>query len=87
MPAVDMCIDLCGANVGVTEQFLHHPQIRPALQKVGRKGVPQHVGMDMAKLGALGASADNLPHRNTCQWPTTVRKQQRALVASILKSR
>ena len=40
---VNVRIDLGGGYIGVTEQFLHDPQVRPPAQKVGGKTMPQGV--------------------------------------------
>ena len=39
----DQGVDLRGGHRGVTEQFLHHPDIGTALKQVGGEGVPQGV--------------------------------------------
>ena len=38
---VDMCIDLCGRDVCMSEQLLDDPQVRPALQQVRAETVPK----------------------------------------------
>ena len=39
--SVDMCIDLGGADIGVTQHFLHGDEIRASLQEMGSEAVPQ----------------------------------------------
>ena len=39
-----MGVNLGGGNIGVTQQGLDHPQIGPARQQMGGKGVAQGVG-------------------------------------------
>ena len=39
----NMGIDLGRGDIGMTQQRLDHPQVRPARQKVGGKGVAQLV--------------------------------------------
>ena len=41
---VDVCVDLCCGDVGVTEHFLEQAQVRSGLQKVGGETMPQRVG-------------------------------------------
>src|SRR6185312_6126949 len=45
-------VDLGGGDVGVAEQGLHGPKVRPALQQVGGEGVAQHVGADPLRIDA-----------------------------------
>ena len=45
-------VDLGGPNVGVTQQGLHHAQVRAALQQMGRKGMPQHMRADPRRVDA-----------------------------------
>ena len=48
----NMCIDLGGRNVSMTEKLLHGSEIRAAIEQMAREGVAQHVRRD-----ALGADA------------------------------
>ena len=41
--ARDVSIDGGGGDVGVPQQQLHHPKIGAVIEKMRRKGVPQHV--------------------------------------------
>jgi hypothetical protein len=43
-----MGVDLRGADVGVAEQFLNHPQICAVFEQVRGKTVPKHVRGDVA---------------------------------------
>lgn len=43
-----VCVDLGGADTGMTEQFLNDPQIGPMLQKMCCKTVAQHVWCHVA---------------------------------------
>ena len=62
--ASDVRVNLRRADIGVTEQFLDHPQICAMLQQMRRKAVPQHVWRDVA-LHARAANAifDMQPQR------------------------
>ncbi len=48
----DVGVDLGGGDVGVAEQRLHDPQVRAALQQVGRERVAQHVRADLCRIDA-----------------------------------
>ena len=41
MLEIEMGIDLRGRDTGMTEHFLHRPQIAGALQHMGREGMTQ----------------------------------------------
>ena len=41
--SVDVGIDFGGADVGVAEQFLDDPQVRPVFQQVRGEAVAEHV--------------------------------------------
>ena len=43
-------VDLGGGDVGMAEQGLHPPQIRPAVQQMGGEGMPQDVGADLGRI-------------------------------------
>ena len=38
---IDMRIDLGGGDIGMAQQRLQYPQIGPAFQQMGGKGIPQ----------------------------------------------
>ena len=46
MRAVDVRVDLGGADVGVAQQLLDDAEVRAAFQKMRREGVPEHVRAD-----------------------------------------
>jgi hypothetical protein len=57
-----MGIDLSGSNICVSQQLLDNPEIRPVFQKVGGKGVAQHVGSDLLRYATpLGVLLEDLP--------------------------
>ena len=41
----DMCVSLCGREIGVPEQLLHRSQIGTTVEKMSGEGVPQRVRM------------------------------------------
>jgi len=45
----DVCVDLCSANVGVTEEHLHGAKIGTVLQKICRKAVTNHVRSNLLR--------------------------------------
>jgi hypothetical protein len=60
----DMCVDLCGTQVAVTQQQLHYAQIRTAIQQVRGECVPQTVWRHLpADASFLGVSLDDVPER------------------------
>src|SRR5450631_2166826 len=44
---VQVCVDLCGGDVGVSQQFLDAAQIRAGFEQMAGKRVPEHVRMHM----------------------------------------
>ena len=46
--SLHMGIDLGGADVGMAQQKLHGPQVSPAFQQVGGKGMAEGVRRDGA---------------------------------------
>src|ERR1700750_954443 len=42
---VQVSIDLSGADISVTQQFLHSPQVTAGFEQVSGKGVAEQVGM------------------------------------------
>ena len=36
---IDMSVDLGGGDVGVSKEFLNHPQVGPVFEEMGRKGM------------------------------------------------
>ena len=43
----ELCIDLSGGNIAVTQHFLNRPEIRSVLEQMRRKAVPQRVRRDL----------------------------------------
>ncbi len=43
---IEPCVDLCGADVGVAEEFLDGLQVAAGLQDVAGEAVSQHVGVN-----------------------------------------
>ena len=43
---IDMRVDLCGRNIGMSQDLLQHAQVGTAREHVGGKGVAQGVGME-----------------------------------------
>ena len=72
----DVGVELGGGQRGVAEQFLHDPQVGPALEQMGRCTVPQSVRAD---IGSAGDCTDGLVHHGAGLprvEPTTPRTQQ-----------
>ena len=42
---VEVCVDLCGADIRMSQEFLYRPQVPAGLQHVTGKAVPQQVGI------------------------------------------
>ncbi len=60
--AGDVRIKFRGADGGVAQQFLNHPQIRTVFEQVGGEAVAQHVGRDVPRHpGAADAPFDMRP--------------------------
>ena len=67
---VDMGVDLCGFNVGVSEHFLQGSQIHAAGKQVGGETVPQGVdGQALGHAGAKGVFFDDAPQFYAVQSP------------------
>ena len=47
---LDMRIDLGGGDIGMAEQGLKHPQIRPTFKQMSGKGMAQHVRADGGRI-------------------------------------
>ena len=45
----DVCINLCGVDVAVTEHHLHRSQIRAVFDQCCRETVAKHVWRDMSE--------------------------------------
>ena len=57
MLKIQMRIDLRGADIAVSQQFLYGPQILAGLQQMAGKGMPQHMRMNMLRDTLLPAPA------------------------------
>ena len=44
---IDMGVDLGGGDIGMAQQSLQHPQVCPAFQQMGGKGMPQDMRADL----------------------------------------
>jgi hypothetical protein len=60
--AVDVGVELCGGQIGVSEHLLDRPEIGPALEEMGGKGVAEGVrGDPFGKAGPLSVTLDDAP--------------------------
>jgi hypothetical protein len=54
---VHMGVNLSGRDIGMTQQFLNHPQVGSTFEQVGGEGMPQqmgiHVLIDAGELGTF----------------------------------
>ncbi len=55
------CVDLGGGHRGVAEQFLHHPNVGAAVEKVGCERMAQHVRGHTGQTGPVGRRLQDLP--------------------------
>jgi hypothetical protein len=80
---VDVGIDLGGGDVGMTEHHLHGAEVGAAGQKVGGKGVAEHVRTDiLADSCRQGDFPDDLPEPVACHAGSPIgAEQQRAWLA------
>ena len=63
--AGDVRINFRGADAGVAEEFLDHPQVRAVFQQVRGEAVSQHVRRNVARdAGAPDAVLDAQPERD-----------------------
>lgn len=58
---VHVGIDLRGADIGVTEEFLDDAEIGAAREQVGCEGVTEDVGVNVCEAGHRGVLLDDLP--------------------------
>ncbi len=77
---IKMGVDLCGTDAGVTQKFLHRPQVAAGFEQVRGEGMPEQVGMH-AHREALGArvARDEQLHRAAAQAPAAVIEEQGVL--------
>ena len=66
---IHMRVDLRGGDIGMTEQFLHHTQIRTASEQMRGKRMPQGVGMYPADARPFGNLIQPLPEHNSINRP------------------
>jgi hypothetical protein len=58
----NVCINLGGGNIRMTQHCLNGPQVRPVSQHMGGEGMAQSMGGDCgAYSGFKGISFDNFP--------------------------
>ncbi len=63
---VDVCVDLCCRNVGVTKHFLDGAEVCPPFEKVRRKRVPERVRVNLfLDAGGTGVLYHHIPDRRT----------------------
>jgi hypothetical protein len=68
MLVVKSRIDLRGADVGVSQELLHSPQISTGLEQMACKGVPEHVGVNRCvKSSCLGPCFESFPNGLSAQ--------------------
>lgn len=75
---VDMCVDLSGREIGVTEHLLDGAQIGAILEQVRRKRVTQHVWRDFFRdAGIFRPSLNDLPKPLTAESTAASVQKQR----------
>ena len=57
----DVSVNLSGADVGVTEQHLHHPQIGAVVHQMSSESMAQAVRAEVGDAGGLGVLLHNHP--------------------------
>lgn len=64
--ASNMGVDLGGGEIRVTEQHLHHSQVSPMIEQMGRKRMAQRVRRErLVDTGRLRMPLDEIPERLT----------------------
>jgi len=59
---VHVGVDFRGANAGVTQKLLDHPEVSPTGKKMGGKGVTEKMGIDAGiEAGRFGRLFDDAP--------------------------
>ena len=78
---IHMGVNLRGADVGMSEQFLHAPQVAARLEQVGGKGMAEHVRMHV-HLDALAPRPGSDPqlHRACSEAAAKAKKEQRCTI-------
>lgn len=74
---VDMCVDLCGADIGMAEQFLDDAEVGAAAEEVGGEAVTQDVRRDAFEQPAAPAELfDEHPEADALERLAGSRKKQ-----------
>ena len=63
MGARDVCVDLRGRNVGVTEHLLYRADVSVVLDQMRRKRMPQRMGRNTYHAALLGVLRDRYIYR------------------------
>ena len=73
MAAVDVGIDLCCGDIGMTEHHLHGPQVSAVFKQVGGKGVPQGMrGYPLVYPSVINTVPDDLPEPQPGHRPAAI---------------
>lgn len=83
---VHVGIDLGGTDVGVAEEFLNHPEVGAADQKVGGETVPELVGMHILQAGDLRIFPHDLPDRDAFQGAAAEGEKQSLQITAIVET-
>ena len=59
-----MGIQLRGANIGMAQKFLHHPQIRATREQMCGEGMAQCMGVNMSQATGLRYLCNALPQND-----------------------
>jgi len=74
---VDLCVDLCGTDAGMSEQFLQGSYFSSSREHVGREAVTECMRADIAAdSDAGGVTFYQFPDRNSGQWSSTASQQE-----------
>ena len=67
-------VDLGRRDVGMAEQFLHHPEIRAVLEQVAREGMTQHVRATLSARNPAAAATTLRSRAKACRvrWPLSL---------------
>ena len=75
---VDLCVDLCGTDAGMSEQFLQGSYFSSSREHVGCEAVTERVRADFAADTDAGSVAfHQFPDSNSRQWFSATRQQER----------
>ena len=81
--SIYMCVDLRGSDVRVPKEVLNHPEVRSALNQVGRETVAKHVGVDPRKAGNGRIFSHNLPDCHSLERSPTTGEQKAMIITAI----